>query len=106
MIHRSAVRNGAAVRSAMIAALADRRFTVLALALAVLVNLVAIDLPIMGSDDATLYASIAAAMVRTGDYVGLYAWGQDWLDKPHLPFWLTAISFRLFGITPWAYRLP
>jgi 4-amino-4-deoxy-L-arabinose transferase-like glycosyltransferase len=90
----------------MIAASADRRFTILALALAVLVNLVAIDLPIMGSDDATLYAGIAAAMVRTGDYVGLYAWGQDWLDKPHLPFWLTALSFRLFGVTPWAYRLP
>ncbi len=77
----------------------------MALALAVLVNLVAIDLPLM-DDDPTLYASVAAAMVRRGDYVGLYAWGLDWLDKPHLPFWLTAASFRLFGVTVWAYRLP
>lgn len=83
----------------------DRGLLVLTAALAVLINLVAIDQPLLG-DDATLYASIAAGMVRRGDYVGLYAWGQDWLDKPHLPFWLTALSFRIFGITPWAYRLP
>ncbi|MEO8449431.1 MAG: glycosyltransferase family 39 protein [Gemmatimonadota bacterium] len=84
----------------------DQQLTLLALALAVLINLVAIDQPLMGDDDATLYASIAAAMVRTGDYFGLYAWGQDWLDKPHLPFWFAAASFRLFGISVWAYRLP
>jgi 4-amino-4-deoxy-L-arabinose transferase-like glycosyltransferase len=84
----------------------DRQLTLLALVLAVLVNLVAIDQPLMGGDDATLYASIASAMVKSGDYVGLYAWGQDWLDKPHLPFWLTALSFRLLGVSAWSYRLP
>lgn len=83
----------------------DRAWAMVALSLAVLINLVAIDQPLMG-DDATLYAAIAAGMVRRGDYLGLYAWGQDWLDKPHLPFWLTAAAFRAFGITPWAYRLP
>ena len=84
----------------------DQRLSLVALALAILVNLVAIDLPLMGGDDATLFASIAATMAKRGDFVGLYAWGEDWLDKPHLPFWLTAVSFRLFGIAGWSYRLP
>ena len=83
----------------------DRNWALVALGLAVLINLVAIDQPLMGGD-ATLYSSVAAAMVRRGDYLSLYAWGRDWLDKPHLPFWLTAASFRLFGISAWSYRLP
>jgi 4-amino-4-deoxy-L-arabinose transferase-like glycosyltransferase len=32
--------------------------------------------------------------------------GTDWLDKPHFPFWITAISFKLFGISNWSYKLP
>jgi hypothetical protein len=32
--------------------------------------------------------------------------GTDWLDKPHFPFWITAFSFKLFGFTTWAYKLP
>jgi 4-amino-4-deoxy-L-arabinose transferase-like glycosyltransferase len=32
--------------------------------------------------------------------------GQDWLDKPHFPFWITALSFKIFGINSFAYILP
>jgi 4-amino-4-deoxy-L-arabinose transferase-like glycosyltransferase len=32
--------------------------------------------------------------------------GKDWLDKPHFPFWMAAISFRLLGINAFAYKLP
>jgi hypothetical protein len=32
--------------------------------------------------------------------------GQDWLDKPHFPFWITAVSFKIFGINSFAYILP
>lgn len=32
--------------------------------------------------------------------------GHDWLDKPHFPFWLCAISMQLFGINSFAYKLP
>ena len=56
--------------------------------------------------DATLYATIAKNMVQHHDYINLYANGQDWLDKPHFPFWITALSFNIFGITTWAYKLP
>jgi 4-amino-4-deoxy-L-arabinose transferase-like glycosyltransferase len=56
--------------------------------------------------DGTLYALLAKQMVVSGDWVNLYSFGQDWLDKPHLPFWLAAISFKLFGIHSFAYKLP
>ena len=56
--------------------------------------------------DATLYATIAKTMVQKHDYINLYAHGQDWLDKPHFPFWVTALFFNLFGFTTWAYKLP
>ncbi|MGV3625692.1 MAG: ArnT family glycosyltransferase [Archangium sp.] len=56
--------------------------------------------------DAALYATIARHMAESGDFVNLIAYEQNWLDKPHLPFWLTAISFKLFGLNEVAYRLP
>ncbi len=56
--------------------------------------------------DAALYATVARHMAESGDFVNLVAYQQDWLDKPHLPFWLTALSFKLFGVNEVAYRLP
>lgn len=56
--------------------------------------------------DGALYACIAKTMVQTGDYVNLYAVGADWLDKPHFPFWVIALSYRLFGISTFAYKFP
>jgi 4-amino-4-deoxy-L-arabinose transferase-like glycosyltransferase len=74
-------------------------------AMAVGANLTGLFLPILGSDG-TLYASIAKAMVERGDYLNLFATGTDWLDKPHFPFWVAALSFKLFGVHEWSYRLP
>ncbi|WP_443937816.1 ArnT family glycosyltransferase [Pedobacter sp. MW01-1-1] len=54
--------------------------------------------------DSALYASIAKSMVLRNDWVNLYVRGADWLDKPHLTFWLAAISFKIFGITGFAYK--
>jgi 4-amino-4-deoxy-L-arabinose transferase-like glycosyltransferase len=56
--------------------------------------------------DGALYASIAKNIVTKNDWVNLYAYGGDWLDKPHFPFWLSAISFKIFGINAFAYKLP
>jgi 4-amino-4-deoxy-L-arabinose transferase-like glycosyltransferase len=75
------------------------------IAMAVLVNFSGILITILGPDG-TLYATIAKTMVLRHDYVNLYAQGADWLDKPHFPFWITALSFNLFGINTWAYKLP
>lgn len=56
--------------------------------------------------DSALYASIAKNMVLRNDLVNIYVRGADWLDKPHLTFWLAAASFKIFGITAFAYKLP
>jgi 4-amino-4-deoxy-L-arabinose transferase-like glycosyltransferase len=73
--------------------------------LAALINFSGLLIPVMGPDGA-LYALIAKTMVQRHDYVDLYFHGADWLDKPHFPFWITAISFNLFGFSTWAYKLP
>jgi 4-amino-4-deoxy-L-arabinose transferase-like glycosyltransferase len=75
------------------------------IAMAVAVNFSGLFVTIMGPD-AALYATIAKTMVLKHDYVNLYVNGHDWLDKPHFPFWMTAISFNLFSFTTWAYKLP
>ena len=56
--------------------------------------------------DGALYASIAKYIVTKNDWINLYAYGTDWLDKPHLPFWLAAASFKVFGVNAFAYKLP
>ena len=45
-------------------------------------------------------------MHLTGDYVSLIDQSGDYLDKPHLLFWLTAFSYKIFGVTSFAYKLP
>lgn len=61
--------------------------------------------PLMDSD-AAHHANIALKMVLTGDYINLIDKGQPYLDKPHLLFWTSAISFKIFGVNAYAYKLP
>lgn len=75
------------------------------LLIAVLLNATALCSEIMEPDGA-LYAAIAKHIALTGDWVNLYGDGHDWLDKPHLPFWLAAVSFRCMGVNAFAYKLP
>lgn len=56
--------------------------------------------------DGTLYATIAKHMALTNDWINLWGDDHDWLDKPHFPFWITALSYKLFGLTAFAYKLP
>lgn len=59
------------------------------------------------NDDPTLYANIARHIVTSNDWVRLFSYyDQPWLDKPHFPFWMTAISFKIFGVSAWSYNLP
>lgn len=71
----------------------------------ILLNLSGLFTTIIGPDG-TLYATIAKEMVQRNNYIELFARGADWLDKPHLPFWVTAAFFKVFGFTTWAYKLP
>lgn len=56
--------------------------------------------------DGALYASMSKNVILFKDWFNLYGRGADWLDKPHLTFWLAATSFKIFGISAFAYKLP
>lgn len=56
--------------------------------------------------DGALYATISKHITLTNEWFNLYGDGHDWLDKPHFPFWMAALSFKLFGITSFAYKFP
>ncbi len=56
--------------------------------------------------DGAVYAEISREMYRNGNFLELYLKGQDWLDKPHFQFWITALSFKLFGVGNFSYKLP
>ena len=78
-----------------------------ALAFSMLLFVVAVCLAWPRMDgDAAVYALLAKHMVAFGDPVRLVYQSQDWLDKPHLPYWLVAASFKIFGITERAYLVP
>lgn len=83
----------------------NSQFYALLFVLALIVNLSGIGLKFF-TDDPALYASIAKNLIYKKDFLQLFTYNQDWLDKPHFPFWLVMCSFKLFGISEWAYRLP
>ena len=56
--------------------------------------------------DAAQYAAISFEMFTTGNYLEVYHRGTDYLDKPPLLFWLSALSFTFFGVSNFAYKLP
>ena len=73
--------------------------------LAVLVYFVGMMVTTMEIDGA-VYAEISREMARNGNFLELFLKGQDWLDKPHFQFWVTALSFKLFGVGNFSYKLP
>lgn len=74
-------------------------------ALLAIVYLMGLFVPLMDNDSAH-HANIALHMYLTGDYVSLVDYGRDYLDKPHLHFWLCAFSYKIFGVTAFAYKFP
>lgn len=70
-----------------------------------LVYIIGLFVPLMDADSGH-HANIALHMYLTGDYVSLVDHAGDYLDKPHLHFWLCAFSYKIFGVTGFAYKLP
>lgn len=65
----------------------------------------AYSIPLMDID-AAQYASISREMLERNSFLQIYDLGKDYLDKPPMLFWLSALSMKLFGIYDWAYRIP
>ena len=61
--------------------------------------------PLLDDADAT-HANAARHMLESGDWATLHVNGIRYLEKAPLPYWLVAISFRLFGFTSFAAHLP
>lgn len=64
-----------------------------------------LSVPLM-ENDAAQFAVMSQRMILNHDFWSLYKGTAPYLDKPHLHFWLSAWSMKLFGLTDWAYRLP
>jgi len=52
------------------------------------------------------YALTAKEMVINGDWLSPRIYGHYWFDKPIMIYWLIAVSFKVFGVTDFAARLP
>ena len=65
----------------------------------------AIMIPLMDID-ASQYASISREMLERNSYLQIFDLGKDYLDKPPMLFWLSALSMKIFGVYDWAYRIP
>lgn len=57
-------------------------------------------------NDSAQFAVMAMRMVQENDFLSLFKGPEEYLDKPHMHYWLAAISFKIFGIHDWAYRIP
>ena len=60
----------------------------------------------LAEPDEARYAEISREMLASGDFVTPRLNGVPYFEKPPLLYWSNAASFRLFGETPWAARLP
>jgi 4-amino-4-deoxy-L-arabinose transferase-like glycosyltransferase len=56
--------------------------------------------------DAVTYADIPREMVQNNNYFEIHLKGKDWLDKPHFQFWMTALSYKIFGINNFGFKFP
>lgn len=62
-------------------------------------------IPLMENDSAQ-HAVMSMRIYLTDNFFDLQRGNEAYLDKPHMHFWLAALSYKIFGITEWAYRLP
>src|ERR1700712_3349034 len=82
-----------------------KSYFLLLFVLALVVNFSGINVPFF-TDDPGLYAAISKNLLYRKGFFELFTYNQDWLDKPHFPFWMGLLSFKIFGVSAWAYRLP
>ncbi len=62
-------------------------------------------LPLVGPDEPR-YAQVAREMFLRHDLVTPTLGGHLWFEKPALLYWMMIASFKVFGVTEWAARLP
>lgn len=61
--------------------------------------------PDVGIDSAK-YAAVSRHMYESGDLIHLKIHNEPYMQKPLLFFWLSALSFSIFGLSMFAFKLP
>jgi 4-amino-4-deoxy-L-arabinose transferase-like glycosyltransferase len=54
----------------------------------------------------TAYGEVAREILLTHDWVVMHLNAQPWFIQPPLYFWIAALFAKIFGVTPFALRLP
>lgn len=57
-------------------------------------------------NDSAQFSVMAMRMVQENDFFSLFKGPEEYLDKPHMHYWLAALSYKIFGLHDWAYRIP
>ncbi|TDS17005.1 dolichyl-phosphate-mannose-protein mannosyltransferase [Maribacter caenipelagi] len=57
-------------------------------------------------NDSAQFSVMAMRMVQENDFFSLFKGPEEYLDKPHMHYWLAALSYKIFGIYDWSYRIP
>lgn len=83
-----------------------QRYLFLLLLLAALIYVGSAAYPALQDDADAAHAEAAREMVERGDWVTLHINGVRYLEKAPLMYWLVAFSYKLFGFTEFAARLP
>lgn len=103
--YKGAVEVGAIVNKAFTFAAVSRRALLLHLLAIVVVVGLGAGLDVM-EVDAAQYAGMSRDMAVSGDVLEIHYRDRDYLDKPPLLFWLSSLSFKVFGVHDRSYRLP
>lgn len=56
--------------------------------------------------DSNQFAVMSMKMYLENNFIDLVKGTEEYLDKPHMHFWLAALSYKIFGLHDWAYRIP
>ncbi len=62
-------------------------------------------IPFVGPDEPR-YAQVAREMFLRHDLITPTLGGRTWFEKPALLYWMMIASFKMFGVSEWAARLP
>jgi 4-amino-4-deoxy-L-arabinose transferase-like glycosyltransferase len=60
---------------------------------------------LVGADEPR-YAQVAREMMQRHDWITPTLYGNVWLEKPVLYYWGAIVSYKIFGVSDWAARLP
>lgn len=84
----------------------DHKTICLLIGFTLVINAILLFNVILPNHDPSFYATMAKHIAQSNDWVNLIFNHVDSLDKPHFPFWVTAVFFKFFGISSFAYILP